>query len=157
MGSRVSFFISFLIHIVLILSYYLIRNLNAENFSEQIKLSLSKGQIPSLHFSLPKNQGEGPDTSSNSGLAGTPEAEIERFKNEIHFPPEALEQRLESDCSWEVVIGSNGAARKITTLKPCKYKVFETHFKRSVSSWKFQLPEGNIIIIPVSFRIESDE
>ncbi|PJZ78042.1 LIC_10042 family TonB-like protein [Leptospira neocaledonica] len=157
MGSRVSFFISLSFHAVLFLSYYLIRNLNPENFSEQIKLSLSKGQIPSLHFSLPKNPGEGPDISSNSGLAGTPEAEIERFKNEIHFPPEALEQRLESDCSWEVMIGANGVAKRITTIKPCKYKVFETHFKRSVSSWKFQLPEGNIIIIPVSFRIESDE
>ncbi|TGK38068.1 LIC_10042 family TonB-like protein [Leptospira andrefontaineae] len=157
MGSRVSFFISFSIHVALFLSYYFVRNLSPESFSEQIKLSLSKGQIPSLHFSLPKNSGEGPNTSSNSGLAGTPEAEIERFKNEIHFPPEALEQRLESDCSWEVVIGSNGAAKNITTIKPCKYKVFETQFRRSVSSWKFQLPEGNIIIIPVSFHIESDE
>ncbi|PJZ50521.1 LIC_10042 family TonB-like protein [Leptospira saintgironsiae] len=157
MDSRVSFFISLSIHAALFLSYYLFRNLNPENFSEQIKLSLSKGQIPSLHFSLPKSLGEGPDVSSNSGLAGTPEAEIERFKNEIHFPPEALEQRLESDCSWEVVIGPNGAAKKVTTIKPCKYKVFETQFRRSISSWKFQLPEGNIIIIPVSFRIESDE
>ncbi|PKA17674.1 LIC_10042 family TonB-like protein [Leptospira haakeii] len=157
MGSRVSFFISLSIHTVLFLSYYLIRSLNTQNFSEQIKLTLSKGQIPSLHFSLPKSLGEGPDASSNSGLAGTPEAEIERFKNEIHFPPEALEQRLESDCSWEVVIGPNGAARNITTIKPCKYKVFESQFRRSISSWKFQLPEGNIIIIPVSFRIESDE
>lgn len=157
MDSRVSFFISLSIHAALFLSYYLFRNLNPENFSEQIKLNLSKGQIPSLHFSLPKSSGEGPDVSSNSGLAGTPEAEIERFKNEIHFPPEALEQRLESDCSWEVMIGPNGAAKKVTTIKPCKYKVFETQFRRSISSWKFQLPEGNIIIIPVSFRIESDE
>lgn len=157
MGSRVSFFISFSIHAALFLSYYLIRSLSSENLSEQIRLTLSKGQIPSLHFSLPKSLGEGPDISSNSGLAGTPEAEIERFKNEIHFPPEALEQRLESDCSWEVVIGPNGVAGKVTTIKPCKYKVFETQFRRSVSSWKFQLPEGNIIIIPVSFRIESNE
>ncbi|EIE02627.1 LIC_10042 family TonB-like protein [Leptospira licerasiae] len=157
MEARVSFYISLSIHVIAFLSYYLIRNLNPETFSEQIKLSLSKGQIPSLHFSLPKNSGEGPNTSSNSDIAGTPEAEIERFKNEIHFPPEALEQRLESDCSWEVLIGANGAAKKVTTIKPCKYKVFETQFRRSVSSWKFQLPEGNIIIIPVSFRIESDE
>lgn len=126
-----------------------------EENEAMIRLQWNKGQIPNLSFFLPKQKGEGESETANQALAGTPEAEIQRFQNEIHFPPEAVEQRLESDCTWELEIGPGGIARKIRTVKPCKYPLFEAHFRKSVSSWKFQLPEGKIIIIPVSFSIES--
>ncbi|TGK07130.1 TonB-dependent receptor [Leptospira semungkisensis] len=156
MEIRTSLLVSFLIHLTFF--FFLIFNpWSGEEISEQIRLQLSKGQVPSLFFRLPQDEGKGLDSSKLGGLAGTPEAEIERFKNEIHYPPAALEQRLESDCSWEVEIGPEGLARRIKTVKSCKYPVFESHFKKSVSSWKFQLPEGKVIIIPVSFHIESDE
>ncbi|TGL61053.1 LIC_10042 family TonB-like protein [Leptospira sarikeiensis] len=156
MDSKYSYILSLFIHCVLYFGYFLIGMAPNTSF-EQIRLELSKGQIPNVYFSLPKNSGEGLDSSTSSGLAGTPEAEIERFKNEIHYPAGALEQRLESDCSWELEIGANGQGRNIRTIKPCRYQVFETHFKKAVSSWKFQLPEGKVIIIPISFRVESDD
>ncbi|TGK03116.1 TonB-dependent receptor [Leptospira langatensis] len=156
MELRTSLFVSFLIHSIFCFLLIFVP-LHKEEVSEQIRLQLSKGQIPSLFFHLPQNEGQGQEASKLGGLAGTPEAEIERFKNEIHYPPAALEQRLESDCSWELEIGPEGIAKKIRTVKGCKYPIFESHFRRAVSSWKFQLPEGKVILIPVSFRIESDE
>lgn len=156
MNSNLSLLLSLFAHILLgsILYFSLERQ---DLRTDLIRFHWSKGQIPALSFLLPKARGEGEAVQENHALAGTPEAEIERFKNEIHFPPEALEQRLESDCSWELEIGKNGIARKIKTIRKCKYPLFETHFKKSVSSWKFELPEGKIITIPVSFHIESND
>ncbi len=156
METRTSLFLSFSLHIILFVCFYL-WNWKTDANNTLVRLQWSKGQIPSLFFHLAHNQGEGNVDAASSGLAGTPEAEIEKFQNEIHFPAEALEQRLESDCTWELEIGPNGIAKKIKTLKSCKYPIFESHFRRAVSSWKFQLPEGKVIIIPVSFRIESND
>ncbi|EMO09570.1 hypothetical protein LEP1GSC137_3101 [Leptospira borgpetersenii str. Noumea 25] len=93
----------------------------------------------------------------NSNNAGTLQNEIEKFKNEIHFPQEALDQRLESDCSWEVRIKSDGKGEIFKTLHPCKYSIFEVEFNRALRTWKFDLKEGTSLIIPVSFKVYDRE
>lgn len=156
MDLRFGLLLSASIHLLVIIGVFLYFR-NAENALEIANLRLNRGGIPSLYFSFPPESGKGSTPSEKKSQTGSETDEIERLKNEIHFPPEALEQRLESDCSWLIEIGKNGEPKTITTVKSCKYAVFENHFRKSVSRWKFQLKEGTRITVPVSFRIESND
>ncbi|WP_039935774.1 LIC_10042 family TonB-like protein [Leptospira inadai] len=156
MNFRSSIFLSTIVHLlsaggVLFFSHASLGDLDS------VKLHLSRGSIPNLRFSIPSTLGNGLPVSDQNRNAGTEEFEIEKFKNEIHFPPEALEQRLESDCTWNVEIGREGEARKVTTIRPCRYRIFESQFRKSIYRWKFQLKEGTVLTIPVSFRIETND
>ncbi|XDD50284.1 hypothetical protein AB3N59_00200 [Leptospira sp. WS92.C1] len=158
MSTRLSFLISGLFHILTILCFYFYSfdSLQEINF----RILLKKGTVPNVSINLPKNRSdENLHTSpaENAGAQGTEQKEIEKFKNEIHFPPDALEQRLESDCSWEVRIKSDGNGEILKTLQPCRYSIFETEFRRALKTWKFDLNEGTSLIIPVSFKIDDKE
>lgn len=158
MSTKLSFIVSGLFHI-LIFAFILFLNPDSPIISN-FKIILKKGGGPPLTFNL-SNDSNGKNTKSdpseNANDSGTLEREIEEFKNEIHFPQGALEQRLESDCSWEVKIQSDGKAEILKTLQPCKYSVFETEFKRALRTWKFNLKEGTNLIIPVSFKVDDKE
>ncbi|WP_039948399.1 LIC_10042 family TonB-like protein [Leptospira fainei] len=156
MNFRSSIFLSTIVHLLLAGGFPFFSQASLGNL-DSVQLHLSRGSIPNLRFSIPANLGSGLPVSDQKRDAGTEAFEVEKFKNEIHFPPEALEQRLESDCTWNVEIGRDGEARKVTTIRPCRYQIFETQFRKSVYRWKFQLKEGTVITIPVSFRIETND
>lgn len=156
MNFRSSIFLSTIIHLLLVGGFLFFGHASLGNLSS-VQLHLSKGGIPNLRFSIPSNLGNGLPASDQKREAGTEEFEVQKFKNEMHFPSEALEQRLESDCTWEVEIGRAGEARKVTTIHPCRYQIFESQFRKSIYRWKFQLKEGTILTIPVSFRIETND
>ncbi|MBM9499633.1 hypothetical protein JWG44_05140 [Leptospira sp. 201903071] len=158
MSTKLSFLISGLLHI-LIFASFLFYSPDSSLVSD-FEIFLKKGGSPQLVFDL-SNEGIGkiskPAEFENPSDSGTLQREIEKFKNEIHFPQEALEQRLESDCSWEVEIKSGGKAEVLKTLQPCRYSVFEIEFKRALRTWKFNLIEGTNLIIPVSFKVDDKE
>ncbi|RHX92142.1 LIC_10042 family TonB-like protein [Leptospira stimsonii] len=158
MSTKLSFIVSGLFHI-LIFALILFSNPDSP-FISDFKIILKKGGSPPLSLSL-SNNSNGRNSKSahseNSKVSGTFEREIEEFKNEIHFPQGALEQRLESDCSWEVEIKSDGKAEILKTLQPCQYSIFEVEFKRALRTWKFNLEEGAKLIIPVSFKVDDKE
>ncbi|WP_016752007.1 LIC_10042 family TonB-like protein [Leptospira kirschneri] len=158
MSIKLSFLISGLIHILLFLFY----SITFLKFSkiENLKIHLKKGTTPTVTFSFLQNDSNKNSKSfmsENSNNEGTLRKEIEKFKNEIHFPQGALDQRLESDCSWEVRIKSGGKGEILRTLQPCKYSIFEVEFNRALRTWKFDLQEGTNLIIPVSFKIYDRE
>ncbi|MBM9576814.1 hypothetical protein JWG45_06560 [Leptospira sp. 201903070] len=158
MSTKLSFLISGLFHI-LILTSFLFYNPDSSVKSD-FRIFLKKGSSAHLTFEF-SNEGAGKNSKSNKledrNDSGTIQREIEKFKNEIHFPQGALEQRLESDCSWEVEIKPGGKAEIFKTLEPCKYSVFEIEFKRALKTWKFNLKEGTNLIIPVSFKVDDKE
>ncbi|AOP32442.1 hypothetical protein A0128_00200 [Leptospira tipperaryensis] len=158
MSTKLAFLISGLFHI-LFFSFYLFYSPDSFSVSN-FKIFLKKGGSLRLTFSFsnPANGRNSESTASeNPSASGTLQREIEEFKNEIHFPQGALEQRLESDCSWEVEIKSDGKAEVLKTVQPCRYSIFETEFKRALKTWKFNLKEGTNLIIPVSFKVDDKE
>ncbi|TGK28041.1 hypothetical protein EHQ12_13655 [Leptospira gomenensis] len=158
MDLRFCFLISGLFHVLILIGYgFFFRK--AESTTD-IRIFLKKGA--DLNFVLDFNRdGSGKNAESErkspSDPRGTLEKEIRRFQNEIHFPERALEQRLESDCSWEVRIKSGGKGEILRTIQPCAYSIFENEFRRALKTWKFELEEDTNIIIPVSFKIDERE
>ncbi|MDI7218462.1 hypothetical protein QMN07_13200 [Leptospira santarosai] len=158
MSSKLSFFISGLLHILLF--YFFSTALFKFPQIEDFKIHLKKGVSRSVTLSF-LQEGAGKNSKSfmpeKSYNEGTLLKEIEKFKNEIHFPQGALDQRLESDCSWGVRIKSDGKGEIFRTLQPCKYSIFEVEFNRALRTWKFDLKEGTNLIIPVSFKLYDRE
>ncbi|EMN14582.1 LIC_10042 family TonB-like protein [Leptospira borgpetersenii] len=158
MSAKLSFFISGSFHILLFLFF----STTFFKFPqiEDLKIHLKKGVSQNVTLSF-LEEGVGKNSKSfmpkNSNNAGTLQNEIEKFKNEIHFPQGALDQRLESDCSWEVRIKSDGKGEIFKTLHPCKYPIFEVEFNRALRTWKFDLKDGTSLIIPVSFKVYDRE
>lgn len=158
MSTRLSFIISGLFHIFIFNVVFIYAP--DSSLTSNFKIFLKKGGAVPLTLSLSSDsngKNAKSEISENTNDSGTLEREIEEFKNEIHFPQGALEQRLESDCSWEVRIQSDGKAEILKTLQPCKYSVFEIEFKRALRTWKFNLKEGTNLIIPVSFKVDDKE
>ena len=94
------------------------------------------------------------DARSKPLVQGNLTQEISRFKNSLHYPEAAIEQGLESECTWQVEVNPEGKAKNIRTLKPCLYNIFEKEFRRSIRTWKFSLQAGTRLTIPVSFILE---
>ncbi|MCB1158957.1 MAG: TonB-dependent receptor [Leptospiraceae bacterium] len=92
--------------------------------------------------------------SSEKQEEGSPEEEVRKIQNRISYPPEALEQGLESDCEWMVKVNDRRMVGELKNLRPCRYKVFEQTFLSVIYTWKFNLPSGTILKIPISFEIE---
>ncbi|AYV57504.1 hypothetical protein CH370_12680 [Leptospira kmetyi] len=158
MSVRLSFLISGFLHILI----FLFVSIPFFDFSQikDLKIFLKKGNIPNVILNFaPDGSGENSSTtaSENANAEGTVEREIQKFKNEIHFPQGALDQRLESDCSWEVGIKSGGKGEILRTIQPCRYSIFEVEFHRALKTWKFDLKEGTNLIIPVSFKVDERE
>ncbi|EMY77521.1 hypothetical protein LEP1GSC060_2929 [Leptospira weilii serovar Ranarum str. ICFT] len=158
MSVRLSFFISGCLHLLMFLFF----STTFFRFPQiaDLKIHLKKGSVPNVTLNfLQEGSGENSKSlkSENANNEGTLRKEIEKFKNEIHFPQGALDQRLESDCSWEVKIKSDGEGEIFRTLQPCKYSIFEVEFNRALRTWKFDLKEGTNLIIPVSFKVYDRE
>ncbi|MCB1177433.1 MAG: energy transducer TonB, partial [Leptospiraceae bacterium] len=125
-----------------------------------LTIQLSKGSIISLKLNNSKTEKtfsketNNPTNTNNSSPKGTISEEIQKFKNQLSFPEDALEQGLESNCEWIVTVGKEGKAEKIRNIRACKYKIFEKEFLESIGNWKFDLEEGEEISIPVNFRIQ---
>ncbi len=151
----ISFCISTVIHFLLIINLYF------EALENNISFELQKGLSVSFQSGLKKNEiGRSISPLSNENRItnneelGIVESEINEIKNAIQYPPDALEQGLESECEWKVLIGKGGVSSKVELNRPCKYKIFENEFMRVIGSWKFKSPENTWLEIPVRFKIE---
>ena len=152
-----SLFISIIIHFILILQ------LNRASIEDEINFDIKKGLSVSFQSKI-KNSGATSSLFENSNLdlnndeLGTVVvSEINDIKNAIQYPADALEQGLESECEWKVLIGKGGVISKVELNRPCKYKIFEKEFMRVIGSWKFRSPENTWLEIPVRFKIERDK
>ena len=129
----------------------------------EIEFDIKKGLSVSFQSRINHNSGNTSSLFENSNLdinndeLGTVVTEINDIKNAIQYPADALEQGLESECEWKVLIGKGGASSKVELNKPCKYKIFEKEFMRVIGSWKFRSPENTWLEIPVRFKIERDK
>ena len=130
---------------------------------DEIEFDIKKGLSVSFQSRINNNSGSTSSLFENSNLdinndeLGTVVSEINEIKNAIQYPADALEQGLESECEWKVLIGKGGASSKVELNKPCKYKIFEKEFMRVIGSWKFRSPENTWLEIPVRFKIERDK
>lgn len=149
---------SFYTSIMLYASIFLFLSLWGDDSQDDInKIEIQKGTTGFISFVF-ANRAEGmnqnPQTEKNSSLEGTVSEEISKIRNKISYPPQALEDGLESECEWSIVIDSQKKASQIKIIRPCRYKIFEEEFRRVITDWNFTLPENTILQIPVSFKIQ---
>lgn len=79
--------------------------------------------------------------------------EVQAIQNSIQYPQDALEQGLESDCEWRIIVGEFGKYQKLELTRPCLYKIFEEEVKNAIKNWKFSSPPGTVMELPIRFRI----
>lgn len=163
MSNKVFIFFSLIIHSIA----YMLWSYQPQS---QKLLALKKGEASSIPVAvyIPKpnkikqqkspqkssEQPEQPSAPQANKNYGNPHKEIQKFKHSLQYPLQAKEQELESECSWQIEIDANGRASHIRTIQPCLYDIFEHEFRTNVSKWKFNLAEGTVLKIPVSFIIE---
>lgn len=145
--------------------FVLILKLNRGTTEDEIKFDIKNGLSVSFQSRI-KNNNSGHTSSlfensnldlNNDELGTVVVSEINDIKNAIQYPADALEQGLESECEWKVLIGKGGLISKVELNKPCQYKIFEKEFMRVIGSWKFRSPENTWLEIPVRFKIERDK
>jgi len=158
MNILLSLFLSILLHLCTLF-------FNNNSNDNHIQIFLDRGTTVSFKFTksespVSKNKKEGSgienSQSSESELIGVKSKDVSDFKNSIQYPADALQQGLESNCEWKVLVGLNGSAEKIELVRPCKYKIFEAEFMKVVKNWKFKSPESTWLDIPIIFRIEME-
>lgn len=121
------------------------------------KIEINKGSSGFISFVFANNRegmSESPQSENTSSLEGTVAEEINKIQNKISYPPQALEEGLESECEWSIVIDAKQKASQVKTIRPCKYKIFDDEFHRVIQGWNFTLPENTVLQIPVSFKIQ---
>jgi outer membrane biosynthesis protein TonB len=152
MNLKISFFFSIVLYnCIFLFAYAFIPNLEETN---QIKIQKGATGLISFVF-VNRNEGVNQDLQTEKSLSieGTLTEEIDKLRNKISYPVQALEDGLESECEWSVVIDKNQKATQVKTIHACKYKIFEEEFQRVIKDWNFTLPENTILQIPVSFKI----
>jgi outer membrane biosynthesis protein TonB len=125
-------------------------------FNNSIILKTKKGNIQSIQFQFPISPlGSQPSSSSNSESdTGKIQEEITKIQNKIQYPSYALEERLESDCEFSILVDKNRKASNLKIVKECSDKSFDQEFKKVIFDWEFNIPEGTFLKIPVRFRLE---
>lgn len=121
------------------------------------KIEINKGSSGFISFVFANNRegmSESPQSENTSSLEGAVAEEINKIRNKISYPPQALEDGLESECEWSIVIDAKQKASQVKTIRPCKYKIFDDEFHRVIQDWNFTLPENTVLQIPVSFKIQ---
>ncbi len=121
------------------------------------KIEIKKGSTGFISFAFANHKegmSESPQSEKTSSLEGTVAEEINKIRNKISYPPQALEDGLESECEWSIVIDAKQKASQVKTIRPCKYKIFDDEFRRVIQDWNFTLPENTVLLIPVSFKIQ---
>ena len=121
-------------------------------FTKHMHLPLNNGSAEgtTIRFSL-SGAGDKTETGSDQGVD-----EIQKIKNKISYPAIALEQKLESDCEWEIVVAKDKHPKSIIELKKCKYSIFSDHFRNFIQGWEFNLSPGTVLKIPISFKIREN-
>ncbi len=152
MTLKYSFLVSIFFYTILILFY----KLNSKQ-EEIVPIKIQKGSSGLVSFVF-ANQEEGLNQNQKSentvNREGAIAEEVSKIQNKISYPPQALEDGLESDCEWSIVINAEQKASQIKTIRPCKYRIFEEEFYHVIHNWNFNLPENTILRIPVSFKIK---
>ncbi|MCB1143230.1 MAG: TonB family protein [Leptospiraceae bacterium] len=151
--------VSLILHLLILLPAFIMsyEEESKEEFSFLKGVSFtirSSSGAPSQKPILPSDSGDKSQEASESQMEGTIQEEIHSIQNSIHYPPDALEQELESECEWEVIVGSEKKMKDYRILKPCKYKIFEEEFDRVIKTWKFKSPDNAKLKIPIRFRME---
>lgn len=124
---------------------------------EVIRVELQEGGVMSLSFSsAQKGSGQKSIPTENRAQSqGTLSEAIAQFQNSISYPPLALEQGWESECTWEVEMGENGSVVGFKPIQNCKYQIFQSTVESHLKSWKFPLGAGQSFTLPVRFRIQN--
>ncbi len=147
MSFKISFLIScFIFSVLLIISKLF--------FGIEIILKTKKGNF--LNFKFDQNlKGRGNNSLNKELLTeeGKISEEILKIQNKIKYPQYAIEEKLESICSWELKVNQNKKASDIKIVKPCSHYSFEEEFLSVIETWKFDLKEGTKILIPVKFSL----
>lgn len=152
MKLKNSFYVTIFIYgILLAFPYFKKENSDFE------KIEIEKGSAQILSFVFPNTKngiGSQDNIKTSDNTEGAISEEVNKIRNKILYPPQALEDGLESDCEWSLQIDANQSAKNIKIIQPCKYKIFEEEFQRVIHNWKFNLPENTSLTIPVSFKIK---
>jgi len=150
---------SFYASILLYASIFLFLSLRSDSQDDINKVEIQKGANPNFSFvfsNLTDGIKQNAITKEISSLEGTIAEEIHKIQNKISYPSQALEDGLESECEWSVVIDAKQKASQIKTVRPCRFKIFEEEFHRVIQDWNFTLPEKTVLQIPVSFKIKNE-
>jgi outer membrane biosynthesis protein TonB len=153
MNLKDSFLISLLLYAIGLILFY---NLNSKQ-EDTNKIVIQKGSTGILSFVFANNaegMSQSPQTNRTSSVEGAVSEEINKIRNKISYPLQALEDGLESECEWSIVIDAKQKASQVKTIRPCKYKIFDDEFHRVIQDWNFTLPENTVLQIPVSFKIQ---
>jgi outer membrane biosynthesis protein TonB len=146
---KLAYFLSFLIHLV---GFYIL------DFQGHQKIELQKGGILSLSF-FSFSQANGPKAEAStkpSVNTGTLSEAIQEFQNSLFYPPLALEQGWQTDCSWKVEVAETGEVIHFEILQRCQYEIFQTTVESNLKTWKFPTNTIQSFILPVSFRIQGE-
>ena len=156
MNLKLSFYVSILLYAFAIF-FLVILSSNKQEELNPIELQKGATGFISFVFSYPtEGIKQNAITKEISSVEGTIAEEIHKIQNKISYPAQALEDELESECEWSVVINAKQKASQIKTLRPCRYKIFEEEFHRVIQDWNFNLPEKTVLQIPVSFKIKNE-
>lgn len=154
MNLKLSFYVSILLYAFAI--FFLVSS-NKQEELNPIELQKGATGIISFVFANPTDGiKQNAITKESHSLEGTIAEEIHKIQNKISYPPQALEDGLESECEWSVVIDPKHKASQIKTIRACRYKIFEEEFYRVIQDWNFPLPENTVLQIPVSFKIKNE-
>ena len=154
MTLKYSFLVSIFFYTIIILFY----KLNSKQ-EEMVPIKIQKGSSGLISFaftSLEEGLNQNQKTENTVNSEGAIAEEVSKIQNKISYPPQALEDGLESDCEWSIVVNAEQKASQIKTVRPCKYRIFEEEFYHVIQNWNFPLPENTILQIPVSFKIKKE-
>jgi|JI9StandDraft_1071089.scaffolds.fasta_scaffold681558_1 TonB family protein len=149
-----SILISFGIHFSLLILWGLF-GISSPSIAK-LTIPVVDGTSTSLRFRFSNNENGKTESSSqkNSEIGSRSiQEEINRIQKSIQYPSSALERGLESDCEWIVTVAENRKLENVETSKKCRYQIFDSAFRQTITQWEFQIPKGSRIRIPVSFRI----
>ncbi len=153
MTLKNSFFISISFYAIGIFLFYNLYSKQEETNQIEIQKG-STGFISFVFASHADGMNKSLQAEKISSVEGTIAEEINKIRNKISYPAQALEDGLESECEWSIVIDSKQKASQVKTIRACKYKIFDEEFHRVIQDWNFDLPENTVLQIPVSFKIK---
>lgn len=148
--------LNFTVCILISILFHLAFFWNWENSpGADLPLKVNRGisiSLQNISINPAGTKGDSP-LSNISGDPGAVSREIERFKNSLHYPEDAVAQELEADCTWKLVL-EEGTVKEIISIRKCRYEIFDSHFRKSAKDWKFQLAGKQELTVPVSFKIK---
>lgn len=149
------FLLSVLLHACLGFGVWGIVGSNGIVSEKSLRFRVPEGGVSSFKIrSHGYNQSLQTDSSDSRNGGNQKQELVSKFLANLKYPPLALEQKLESKCSWEIVMGENYKISTVKRIQICKYMVFQNFVEDSLKTWKFELNPGEKLLIPVSFELE---